>query len=205
MLVYVLIAIVTVGHLSFTGIAAVRNHALTAVASELLGRSGHVLIAFGAVLACGSAINATLYSSSRLTATIARSGQLPAELARNIRGQPLEGMLILAVGALLLANFVPLGAVATMGSAGFLFIFMAVNYANFRLARETRSRAWISLLGALACGASLVLLCLEVDENPATHNQLWIVIGTIVLSFLIEISYRRWHRRAQELPRSPPG
>jgi len=36
-----------------------------------------------------------------------------------------------------LANFVPLEAIATMGSAGFLLLFMAVNIANLRLARNT--------------------------------------------------------------------
>lgn len=189
-LIYVLVAIVTVGQLSFTEIAAVRNHALTAVAEKLMGFSGHVLIAVAAVLACGSAINATLYSASRLTATIARAGQLPTELEREIRGLPLEGMLLFALAALVIANFVPLGAIATMGSAGFLFIFMAVNYTNFRLASETGSRRWISLLGALTCAGSLILLCMEVDENPATENQMWIVVGTIVLSFAIEVLYR---------------
>ena len=195
-LFYVFIAIVTVGHLSFTEIAAVSNHALTAVASKLMGTAGHVMIALAAVLACGSAINATLLSSGRLTATIARSGELPEELEREIRGKPLEGMLIFAVGALFIANFVPLGAIATMGSAGFLFIFMAVNWANVVLYRQTGSIRWISLLGALCCGASIILLCMEVDENPATENQLWIVAGTIVLSFVIELVYRRWRQRA---------
>ena len=192
--VYVLIAIVTVGHLTFSEIEGVSNHALTAVANKLLGRPGHILIAAAAVLACGSAINATLYSAGRLTATIARSGELPHELERDVRGRPQEGALIYAFGALFIANFVPLGAIATMGSAGFLFIFMAVNYANFRLARETRSKRWISALGAIGCGGSLVLLCLEVDENPATENQLWIVVGTIALSFALEWIYRHWRK-----------
>ena len=93
-----------------------------------------------------------------------------------------------------IANFLPLGALATMGSAGFLFIFMAVNWANVVLHRETSSPRWISLLGAGCCGAAIILLCMEVDENPATENQLWIVSGTILLSFVIEIVYRHWRR-----------
>lgn len=197
-LVYVLIALVTVGHVSFADIATVQNHALTSVARSLMGPTGHVMIAIGAVLACASAINATLLSSGRLTATIARSGQLPAQLERNYRGRPLQGILFFAISALLIANFVPLGAIATMASAGILVIFLAVNYTNVILSSETGSLRWISLLGALSCGAAIVLLCLEVDENPATQNQLWLVVGTIALSFLIEIIYRRWRRRNQQ-------
>ncbi|TYK67050.1 APC family permease [Colwellia echini] len=192
--VYILIAVVTIGHLSFLEIASVSNHALTAVANYLMGPTGHVLIVIAAVVACGSAINATLYSAGRLTATIANTGELPTELERKIKGQPLEGMLIFSALALIIANFVPLGAIATMGSAGFLTIFMIVNYSNAKLAKDTQSKAWISVLGALCCGASLVLLGMEVDENPATENQLWIVVGTIVLSFLLEGIYR-WNTK----------
>ncbi len=196
---YVLIGVVTVGHLSFSEIADVSSHALAVVAARLLGPVGHAMIAIAAVLACGSAINATFYSSGRLTYTVARSGELPQELERKIRGVPLEGMIVFAVLALILANFVPLAAIATMGSAGFLFIFLAVNLANVRLARETQSQRWISMLGALSCAAALVVLCLEVDENPATRNQMWILIGMVGLSLAIEIVYRAISGRSIQL------
>jgi hypothetical protein len=77
-----------------------------------------------------------------------------------------------------------------MGSAGFLLLFMAVNIANLRLARETGSQAWISGLAALSTAVALVILCIEVDENPATRNHLWILAGMIALSLVIEVTYR---------------
>jgi hypothetical protein len=105
--------------------------------------------------------------------------------------------------ALVIANFVPLEAIATMGSAGFLLIFMAVNIANVRLARQTGSRAWLSLLAALATGFALVVLCVKVEENPATRNHLWILAGMIGSALAIEIGYRsltgRRIRRSQSV------
>jgi hypothetical protein len=98
--------------------------------------------------------------------------------------------LITAVLALGIANVVPLEAIATMGSAGFLLLFMAANLANLRLARETGSRAWISALAALSTAIALIVLCVEVDENPATRDHLWILDGMIGASFLIEFIYR---------------
>ena len=68
-----------------------------------------------------------------------------------MRGQHLEGALITAALALVIANLVPLEAIATMGSAGFLLLFMAVNIASVRLARDTGGRVWISGLAARAC------------------------------------------------------
>ena len=141
-----------------------------------------------------------------MTYTIAASGELPQELERSIKGQHLEGTLISAVLGIVVTNFVPLEAIATMGSAGFLLIFLGVNVAAVRLARETGGRAWISGLAAFSTAVALVVLCVEVDENPATRHHLWILAGMIALSFGIELVYRRWTGRLLRLapgPRQP--
>lgn len=187
---YVLIAVVVLGHMTVGEVKAVSDHALAPAAGRFMGTGGRVTIAIAAMIATVSAINATFYSSGGLTYCIAASGELPKELQRNIMGRPEQGMFIFAALALVLGNLVPLSAIAAAGSAGFLFVFMAVNLANLRLADETRSRRWISFAGALACAAAIVVLCLEVDENPATHNQIWIVLGMITLSVIIELLYR---------------
>jgi hypothetical protein len=188
---YVLIAAVVVGHLGFGEVARVSDHALAVAGHDFMGRPGAIAVAIAALLATSSAINASFYGTGRLTYIIAKSGELPEELERPLRGEHIEGALITAVLALLVANLVPLEAIATMGSAGFLLVFLAVNVANLRLARDTGGHAWISGAAALCTGVALVVLCVEVDENPATRNHLWILTGMIVLSLAIEIAYRR--------------
>jgi len=197
--IYMLIALVVVGHLSFSEVADVSDTALSVAAQDMMGRAGYVIIVIAALLATSSAINATFFSTGRLTCIIAKSGELPEKLERSFRGQPLAGTLITAGLGLVVANFVPLEAIATMGSAGFLLLFMAVNIANVRLARETDSRAWLSGLAALSTGVALTVLCIEVDENPASRRHLWILTGMIVASFVIEVVYRRI-RRLKERP-----
>jgi uncharacterized protein len=189
-LLYVLIAVVVVGHLGFSQVAKASDTALSVAAQDIMGRAGFIAIAVAALMATSSAINATFFGTGRLAYIIAKAGQLPAELERSLRGQHFEGTLITAVLALVIANLVPLEAIATMGSAGFLLLFMAVNLANVRLAGETDSRAWISLLAGLSTLIALVVLCVEVDENPATRHHLWILAGMILASFFIEIVYR---------------
>jgi hypothetical protein len=130
---------------------------------------------------------------------VAKTGELPKELEREIRGQPLDGMIIFAGLTLVMANLIPLHAIATMGSAGFLLIFMAVNIANVRLRKETRSNAWISLIGALACGIALFVLCLQTEEDPATRNQVWIIVGMILAALFAEIIYRSITKRELRL------
>jgi len=187
---YVLIVVVVIGHLGFSDIAPVSDHVLSVVAERLMGQFGFVAIALAAILATSSAINATFYGSGRLTYIIAKSGELPRELERPIRGQHFEGTLLTAGLALIVTNLIPLEAIATMGSAGFLIIFMLVNLANVHLARETESRTWISVLAMLSTLVALVVLCIQVDENPATRNHLWILVGMVVVSILIELIYR---------------
>ena len=188
--IYVLIVMVVIGHLDFAEVTRVSNHVLSVAVEDFMGRAGYIAIVVAALMATSSAINATFYGTGRLAYIIARSGELPRELERTMRGQHLEGTLITALLALVIANSVPLEAIATMGSAGFLLLFMAVNLANVRLARETGARAWLSALAALSTAIALIVLCIEVDENPATRNHLWILLGMIVVSFGIELAYR---------------
>ena len=67
-------------------------------------------------------------------------------------------------------------------------IFAAVNAANLRLFRQTRSRWWLPLVGTVACAAALVLLLAQtVLEKPW---KIAIPAAILSLSFLIEIAYR---------------
>ena len=192
---YVLIAVVVIGHLGFNEVAAVSSHALSVAAQDIMGRAGFIAIAVAALLATSSAINASFYGTGRLTYIIAKSGELPPQMERTFRGEHIEGALITAALALIVANTVPLEAIATMGSAGFLLIFMAVNIANVRLAKETGGRTWISVLAALCTAFALVVLCVEVDENPATRNHLWILLGMVAVSVVIELLWRGYREK----------
>jgi anti-anti-sigma regulatory factor len=51
------------------------------------------------------------------------------------------------------ANLFDLSSISTMGSAGFMLIFAAVNAANAKLARQTGSQRWISVLGVFSAWA----------------------------------------------------
>ena len=187
---YVLISGVVLGHMTLAQIDAHTATALSAAGREILGTAGYLAIVVAAVMATSSAINATFYSTGRLAYVIAKTGELPKELERSIRNEHSEGAIICAALALGVANFVPLAAIATMGSAGFLIIFLFVNIASVRLAGKTGARAWISGLAAFSTAGALVALCWKVAENPATRNHLWILAGMIAAAILIEVVYR---------------
>jgi amino acid transporter len=189
---YVLVALVTVGNLPVDQIVAAKDYALAEAAKPFLGQGGFTLIAIAAMLSTASAINATFYGAARLSYTIATDGQLPKILERQVWGEPVEGLFITAVLTLLVANFLDLTSISTLGSAGFLLIFAAVNAANVRRSRETGSRAWISVAGGLACVAALGALVWQTASD--TPGKLWVLAILIGLAVAIEGAYRLGER-----------
>ncbi len=185
---YVLVALVTVGNLPIDKIVAAKDYALAEAARPFLGQAGFTLIAIAAMLSTASAINATLYGSARLSYSIARDGELPATLERKVWGQPVEGLLITAGLTLLIANVFDLTSIATLGSAGFLLIFAAVNAANVRHASQAGSRVWISVAGAVACLVALVALIWQ--TTTTSPDKLWILAAMLALALAIESGYR---------------
>ena len=185
---YVLVALVTVGNLPVDKIVAAKDYALAEAARPFLGQAGFTLIAIAAMLSTASAINATLYGAARLSYSIARDGELPATLERKVWGQPVEGLLITAGLTVLIANVFDLTSIATLGSAGFLLIFAAVNAANARQASHAGSRVWISVVGAAACLVALGALIWQTTTTDP--GKLWILAAMLALALVIEGGYR---------------
>jgi amino acid transporter len=198
---YVLIAVVTVGTLPVPKIVNAKDYALAEAARPFLGRTGFVLIAVAAMLSTASAINATLYGAARLSYIIAKDGELPKALERKAWNEPIEGLLITSGITLLIANFINLSSMSTAGSVGFLLIFAAVNGANAKLADQTRSKSWLSLIGVGFClGALASLLWQTANRSP---HQLWIPFGMIAVAFLIEATFRAVTDRKISLSKAP--
>jgi amino acid transporter len=186
---YVLISVVTIGNLSLDQIAESRDYVLAESAKLFLGSYGFVIIVVAALLSTGSAINATLYGACKISYIIAKAGELPVQLEKMIWKKPIEGLLITSVITLLIANLFELSSIALMGSAGFLLIFAAVNWSNFRLYQKTSSHRWISGLGIVAClGAFGVLIW---QSMQISQNDIWILVSMLGISFAIEIIYKK--------------
>jgi amino acid transporter len=184
---YVIVAVVTVGSLPLQKIIGAKDFALAAAARPSLGTAGFTLIAIAAMLSTLSAINATLYGSARLSYMIAKEGELPRVIEDKVWNRPVEGLLITSALAVLLANVGDLSSISTMGSAGFLFIFAAVNAANFYKSDQTSGRKWISLLGIIACVLALgALVWYTASSSPL---RLLILAGMAALAVVIEGAY----------------
>jgi len=196
---YVLVAVVTVGTLPVDKIVEAKDYALAEAARPSLGQTGFILIAIAAMLSTASAINATIYGAARLSYIIAKDGELPSILETKIWGKPIEGLLITSGVTLLIANLADLSSMSTMGSAGFLFIFAAVNGANLILADDTRSKRSLSLIGLGLCLGALGSLIWQ--TGISSPGQLWFLFAMVGSAFFIEITFRVVTGRKMNLSR----
>ena len=185
-LLYVLIALVTLGAEPIEQILAAKDYTLAEVAKPIMGQFGSVLMTIAALLSTLSASNATLYGSARFSSVIAKSrGFDGSEINR--RDQSSIGLFITSGITLIIANFFDISRISTMGSAGFLLIFAAVNLANARMHRYTKSKQWISLLGVGICLLALgMLIWFALQTDPQT---VWVLVFMVGVAIGIEVIY----------------
>ncbi|WP_424355545.1 APC family permease [Methanobacterium sp. MBAC-LM] len=186
---YILISIVTVGNLPVNQIIAAKDYALAAAAQPFLGVIGFTLVAIAALLSTGSAINATLYGNARVSYIVAKEGELPAKLEKKIWNRPISGLLLTAALTLVIANIFDISNIATMGSAGFLIIFAAVNTSNLKIHKKTSSNKYIPILGVITCLFALAALIWQTVLTSPFNILILAVL--VVSSFAIEIIYTR--------------
>ncbi|MRI58867.1 MAG: amino acid transporter [Epsilonproteobacteria bacterium] len=186
--IYVLVAIVAVANLTYEEVQKYSDFALAVAAKPFLGDFGFTLIGIAALLSTSSAINATLYGGARVSYLIAKTGGLPKELTKKVWKGGTEGLLILALLSILFAISFNIENISIAGSLGFLIIFAAVNWVNFRLYEETRSNRWISLAAFVLCLISIAVL---IGYNYQHHpNNLKSSAIVLVATFIFELFYR---------------
>ncbi len=186
--VYVMVAVVTVGNLPYDVIVNSRDYALAVAAEPSLGKVGFWLITFAALASTSSAINATLYGTARASYMVAKYGELPQAVERPIWKQAYEGLLAVSLFSLLFANIASLESISTAGSGGFLLIFLFVNVAALRLRDKLKIKPAIPALGAILTLIALFILTYRMAQT--NMENLMIFGGLIATSFLLEAIYR---------------
>jgi amino acid transporter len=184
---YILIAIVTIGALPFDAIASAEEYVLAKAAEPTLGKIGFTIITITAMISTFSAINATVLGSGRVNFDIAKDDELPKYFSNFLWGKPI-GFLITAILAIALVNAIDLESISTAGSSGFLLIFTIVNYIGYKKYKTLKSNKFIHLFAAIICAIAFVTLLLQQFEE----NKIGVfsALSIIALSFLVELVYK---------------
>ncbi|MGB7394271.1 MAG: APC family permease [Pricia sp.] len=195
-ILYILIAIVTVGSLPFKEIANAEDYVLAKAAQPMLGQTGFTIIIITALISTFSAINATVLGSGRVNYDIAKDDELPHYFCHQFWGKPV-GLLITAVLAIMLVNLFNLQSISTAGSAGFLLIFTIINFIGFKKHRELESKKWIHLAASILCG--LAFFTLIVQQFSQNKTGVLTALGIILFCFLLEWIYKSFTNNHDQL------
>jgi amino acid transporter len=197
---YVLISLGVFGTLTVTEVVGYGETAIAEAARPALGDAGFTIMAVAALLATASSVNATLYASGGLTAMLAEVGQFPPFFGRGSRLGPHAGLLITAAIVLVVSNLVDLSAIASLGSACSLVIFLLVGMAGYRLRSSTGARGSIVLMGMSATAVVLAFFAVDTLRNaPETFAA---IVAIAALAVLLDAV---WKHMRKEPPPSTAG
>jgi amino acid transporter len=188
---YVLISIAVFGTLTVDQAIGYGETAIAEAARPALGDAGFTLMAVAALIATAGATNGTLFGSVGLTASLSEIGQFPPVLGSRSRFGKHGGLLVTAALTLVLANFVDLSAIASVGSACSLVVFLLVGLAGYRLRSETGASTAIVLLGMGATAVVLGFFAVDTLRNaPETFVA---IVGMTLLAVVLDVVWK-WVR-----------
>jgi amino acid transporter len=186
-LTYILIAICVFGTLTVAEVVQYGETAIAEAARPALGDAGYTLMAVAALFSTAGATNATLYASSNLTGMLAKERLFPARFGVSPRLGPRlgpkSGLLVTAILVLVVANLVDLSAIASVGSAVALMIFLLVGVGGYRRRAETGSNPLIVLLAIAVTGIVLVFFAVDTARNAPETFIAIVAIAAVAVIF----------------------
>ncbi len=135
--IYVAVSIGVFSTLTVPEVIAAGPTAIAVAAEPVLGTVGLVLIQVTALFATAGSTNSGLYPAIGLSDYLAAQRLWPPVMASRVFGRVPMGLLAGAVATIVLALFLDLNAIASIGSAVALFVFTIVTAGHLRVRGET--------------------------------------------------------------------
>ncbi len=192
---------ISVGVFGTLTVAEVTKYGATAVAEAArpaLGDAGFTAVTIAALLATSSSVNATLYASKGFTGTLAQVGQFPPLFGQQSRLGRHGGLVITVALILLFVNLFNLSAIASVGSAVSLSVFVLVGIAGYRLRDQIKGKRGVLALAVAAAGFVLLFFVVDTLRNdPSTFAA---IVVLVVLAVALDFFWKRAKLKAESDP-----
>jgi amino acid transporter len=191
--VYVAIAVGVYGTLTVPEVIAAGDTAVAEAAKPTLGNLGYTLMAVTAMFSTAGATNSSLYPAAGLSKDLAARGQFPPTLGRNLWGRVPAGLLLMVSATTLMALFLDLTAIASIGSAVALTLFTLVTISHLRVRKTTQASLFILLVALVLTLATLFsFVTTTLVEEPAT---MFTLLALLVLAVVLDTVWKRIRSR----------
>jgi len=185
-LTYVAIAIAVFGTLTPDEVVAAGDNALAVAAQPVFGQLGFIGVSLVALLATSSALNSNLYAATGATKELGQDGLLAPILARPVGNGGTMGLVLAGILTAIVAVSLDLSAIAALGSAVSLAVFIMAGLAHLRVIDQTganRLIIWAAILTAVL--TFLAFLVSTFVDDPRTVVLLGVVVlAAVGLDFL---------------------
>lgn len=199
--VYVAVSLGVFGTLTVDEVIENGDTALAEAARPALGDAGFTIMAIAALLATASSINSNLFAAGGLTQTLSELTQFPPIFGEPGRFRGRRGVTVTAILVLILANVFDLSAIASLGSAVSLLVFLVVGLAGLKLRAETGANVVVTCITMLATGIVLVLFAIDTARNAPQTFTAMIVLA--VLAVVLDLVWKRIRPRAPSAAARP--
>ena len=187
--VYVAVALGVFGTLTVDEVIASGGTALAVAAEPVLGSAGYWLMSVTALFATAGATNSGLYPATGLADQMAGSRQFPPLMGHRVGGRAPVGIVVTALAAIVMAVFLDLSSIASIGSAVALVVFTLVTIGHLRIREQTGALGWVLILAIVMTLVVLVSFAATTLVNePATAVTL---VAILLLSVVLDLVWKR--------------
>jgi len=165
---YVTISLGVFGQLTPEQVTAAGPTAIALAAMPVLGVAGYWIVAVTAMLSTAGAVNATIYPAPGLLGSLADQGVFPPLFGKKLGRFPVS-LLVTGLLILLLVWFLDLSAIASLGSAVALLVFLVISVGHFRIRASTGANAVVLLIAMLTVVVTLLgFFATTLQTSPAS-------------------------------------
>ena len=198
--IYVAVSIGVFSTLTVPEVIAAGPTAIAVAAEPVLGTAGLVLIQVTALFATAGSTNSGLYPAIGLSDYLAARRLWPPVMASRVFGRVPMGLLAGAVATIVLALFLDLNAIASIGSAVALLVFTIVTAGHLRVRGETGAQLIMLVLGLVTSAIALIAFTFTTLINEP--RSIVVLILILVLSVVLDLV---WSRMRDSRPDPTPS
>lgn len=188
MAIYVAISLGVYGTLTVEEAIAAGDTAVAEAAKPALGELGYTLMAVTALFATAGATNSGLYPAAGLSKDLADKRQFPPVLGRHWGRAPI-GLVVMVGATMVMALFLNLSAIASIGSVVALLLFTLVTVSHLRVRGQTGAKLGVLLAALLLTVTTLIAFTMDtLVEEPKTMVTLVVLL---LLAIVFDVAWKR--------------
>ncbi len=187
-LLYVGLSLVVFGNLSVSDVIKYKETALAEAAMPIFGAVGFVVISIAALLSTSSSLNANMFSILNMSKQESRQGEISSLFIKKLWRQGTDGLVIIGIVILLMANFLDLTAIASLGSIATLLVTMTVHIGHYKIIKETQASK-MGVLFAILSNLTAIVLFFAYSIHQRQTSIIIMISVLLLFCYLFEKFY----------------